>query len=56
MVFQRVGLGIVELWNFELVNAGENHRWLCEFDKLALRDLVHFIQFADMPHKVRRAG
>ena len=26
VVFWRVGLGIVELWNFKLVNAGEKHR------------------------------
>ena len=28
-------MGIVELWNFELVNVGENHCWSCEFDELA---------------------
>ena len=41
VVLWRVGLGIVELWKFELVNAGENHRWSCESDDLALCDLVH---------------
>ena len=56
VVFRRVGLGIVELWNFELVNAGENHRWSCNFDKLALSDPVHFLQFTDVSLEVRRIG
>ena len=56
VVFWRVGLGIVELWNLELVNAGEKHRWSCEFDGLALCNLVHFLQFADVSREVRRVG
>ena len=27
VVFRRVGLGIVELWEFDLINVVENHRW-----------------------------
>ena len=56
MVFRRVGLGIVKIWNFDLVNAVENHRWSCKFGKLALCDLVHFLQLADVSHKVNDAS
>ena len=27
VVFGQVGLGVSELWNFELVGVGEEHRW-----------------------------
>ena len=47
-VLWRVGLGIVELWNFELVNAVEKHRWLWDFYDLALCNLMHFLQFTDL--------
>ena len=56
VVFWKVGLGIVELWKFELFNAGENHHWSCEFDKLALCDLVHLLHFVDVSLEVRRVG
>ena len=54
VIFRRVGLGIVKLWNFELVDVGENHRWLCDFDELILCNLVHFLQFFDVSREVRR--
>ena len=56
VVLRQVGLGIFELWNFELIDAGENHHWLCEFDELALRNFVNFLQFYDVSHKVWRVG
>ena len=36
VVFRQVGIGIVEIWNLELANAGEKHRWPCKFNDLAL--------------------
>ena len=56
VVFQRVGLGIVKLWKFELANAGKNYRWLREFENISLCDLVHFLQFTDMSREVRHVG
>ena len=55
-VFRQVGLGIVELWKSELVNVGEKYCWSCEFDKLALCNLVHFLLFADVSRKVQSFG
>ena len=48
VVFWRVGLGIVKLCNFELIDVEENHRCLFDCGKIAFRDLVHFLQFADV--------
>ena len=56
VVFWWVGLSIIELWNFDLVDAGENHHWSCEFDELALCDIVHLLQFTDVSHEVWRVG
>ena len=56
VVFQPDGLGIIKLWKFELANAGEKHRCSCELDKIALCDLVYFLQFTDVSVKVRRVG
>ena len=56
VVFRRVSLSIVKLWNFELVDAGEKHSWSCEFDELALHDLVRFLQFAAFSCKVWLVG
>ena len=56
MVFRRVGLGIIELWNFDLADAGGKHRWLCEFDDLTLCDLVYLLQFTGVSHEVWRVG
>ena len=44
-----VGLVIGELHNLELVGVGENHRWSDDGVNLFLLDLVHHLQFADMP-------
>ena len=54
--FRRIGLGMVELCKFDLIYAGENHSCLCEFDKLFLYNLVHFLQFTDVSLEVRRVG
>ena len=48
VVFWRVGLGIVMLCNFELIDAGEKHRWLFDCNKISLRNLVHFLPFSDL--------
>ena len=48
VVYWQVGLGIFKLWNFELVNGGEKYLRSCEFDKLALWNLVHFLHFFDV--------
>ena len=47
---------IYKLEILELVNAGEKHCWYCEFNELALCDLVHFLQFIDVFLEVRRVG
>ena len=56
VVFGRVGLGVSELRNFGLVGAGAKHRWSCDGVELSFRDLVHCIQFDDVPRKVWRVG
>ena len=56
VVFRRVGLGIVELWKFELINLGEKHHWSCEFENIYLYNLVHLLQFTDISLEVRRIG
>ena len=54
MFFWQVGLDIVEIWNFELVDAREKHRWLRDCVELYLCDLVHRLQFAYLLCEVRR--
>ena len=54
VVFQLVGFVVVELLDFELVEAGEIHRWSCKFNDFTLYDLVHFLQFTDVSHEVWR--
>ena len=56
VVFRPDGLGIVDLQKFYLVDAGEKHRWSCEFDKLAFCNLMYLPQFTDVSHKVWRVG
>ena len=56
VVLQQVGLGIGELWNFELVGVIEKHCWSCDCVEIALRDLVHFLQFADVSHEDWHVG
>ena len=56
VVFRWVGLGIGELQKFELVGAGEKHRWSCDFVEFALCGLMHFLQFVDVSLKVRSVG
>ena len=56
LVFWRVGLGIGEIWNFELFGVGENHHWSCDCVELALCNLVRLLQFYDVSCKVRRVG
>ena len=56
VVFGRVGISIAELWKFKLVDAVEKHRWSCEFDEIALCNLVHFLQFTDVSLEVRSVG
>ena len=53
VVFWRVCLGIVELWNSELVNAGEKHLCSSKLDEISLCNLVHFLQFTDVYLEVR---
>ena len=55
-VFWCVGLGIVELWKYELVNTGENNCWLYNFDELTLCNIVYFLQLYDMFREVRYVG
>ena len=56
VVFWRFSLGIVSIWKFDLVNAGENHSWPCKLDNIALYTLVHLLQFTDLSLKVRRVS
>ena len=56
VAFRQAGLGIIKLWNFELVNVGKKHHWLCNFFKLTLCDLVHFLQIGDVSREVWRVG
>ena len=56
VVFRRISLGIVEFWKFEFFNTGENHRWSCDFNMLALYNLVNLLQFSDVSCEVRRVG
>ena len=43
-----MSLSIGEIRNFDLVGVGENYRWLCNWIKVSLRDLLHGLQFADV--------
>ena len=56
VVLRWVGLGIFDLWNFELVDAGGEHRWSCHFVELALRTVVNLLQFVDVYREVRHVG
>ena len=56
VVFGRVGLGVGKIWNFELVGVEENHRWSCDGVDISFRDLVHHLNFSDLPRKVWRAS
>ena len=55
-VFGRVGLGVSKLCNFELVGVGEKHRWSDDGVDIFLQNLVHHLQFSDVPLEVRRIG
>ena len=56
VVFRRVGFGIGKLQNFELVGVVEKHHWLCDCVDISLRNLVNFLQFADVSCEVQRVG
>ena len=55
-VFGRVGLGVGELQNFELVDVEEKHRWSDDGINLSLQDLVHNFQFAYVSLEVWHVG
>ena len=56
VVFRRIGLGIGELQNVELVSVIEKHHLLCSFIEIYFQDLSHFLQFTDVSREVRRDG
>ena len=56
LVFWRVGLGIGEIWNFELFGVREKRRWSCNGVGISFQDLLHFLQLYDVPREVRRVG
>ena len=55
-VFRRVGLGVDDIRNFELVGVVGNHRWLDAGIGISLQDLILHFQFPDVSSEVRRVG
>ena len=52
-VFERAGLGVSEIRNFDLVGVVENHHWSGDGIDISFRYLNHRLQFSDVPHEVR---
>ena len=52
VVFDRVGIGIGELQNFELVVVGEENHWSDNGVDILHQDLVYHFQFADVSLEV----
>ena len=49
--FVWVGLVVGNIQNFELVDVGEEHRWLDDGIDILYQDIIHHFQFADVPCK-----
>ena len=56
VIFRQVGIGLGKLRNFELLGMGEKYCWLYDCIDISLRNIVNFLQFADVSHKFRHVG
>ena len=52
--FVRVGLGFLELHNFELVGVGKNNCWSKNGVDILYLEPMHSVQFSDVYHEVQR--